>query len=172
MRKLLSIVAVVFLLVSCKNDKKVGQAGSLKNASTSANDMEASINGLSPLPAETITEMTRTCTSVDLLSLIKEVNVSMNFENPQAVQYVLSFVGDEKGMVVNNCPPQGHVTFISNGGIMNEADIYYNNGCNAMVWMKDQKPIYNSKIASEGIDFFKNFLRPRTQLPQEAQKSN
>lgn len=168
MKNLLWLFCAVSLLFSCKKNNSKG--GNAVDASNQAAGGNSAISALAYLPSDQITEMNKTCTSIDLVSLIKDVNVSMNFDNPQAVQYVLSFVADEKGVLTGNCPPQGHVTFVSHGNIVNEADIYYLNGCNAMVWTKNQKPIFCNKIAPEGIDFYKNFLRQRSSISKDSVK--
>ncbi|HRI00528.1 MAG TPA: hypothetical protein PK006_05705 [Saprospiraceae bacterium] len=149
---LVSAFVFICMMMSCKESGKNGS-----NSNTLAN--------LPIFPAETITELNKTVTSIDLISLKKEVNVSMSFDNPQAVQYVLSFADDEKGLVTGGCPPEGRIVFIVNGNNTYDAEIYYQNGCSAMVWLQGGKRVGSNKISNEGIDFFKNFLRPRTALP-------
>ncbi|MDQ3141006.1 MAG: hypothetical protein M3Q56_02040 [Bacteroidota bacterium] len=150
-------ILMAFCSVGCKQN-------STSNSTGPKSTMDAS-----PLPAETISELNKNCTSIDLISLKKEVNVSMNFDNPQAVQYVVSFITDEKGIVAPGSKPEGRVSFQKNGEIVYDADLYYSDGSNAMVWVDMQAKVLNmNKISPEGIDFFKNFLKPQVKGPRDS----
>lgn len=152
MKQIILIALACIMTVGCKDSKNPSNTG------------KSIMGNLKPIPSETITEYNKTATSVDLISLRKEVNVSMNFDNPQAVQYVISFIDDEAGFVNKTCKPDGHIVLQKNGEIVNEADIYYSDGCNAIVWMKDQVPSYCNGLTPEGVEFYKNFLKPRKNI--------
>jgi hypothetical protein len=124
-----------------------------------------------PLSSEIISEYNKNVSSVDLISLKKEVNVSMNFDNAQAVQYVISFIGNEVGIVDNLCKPDGHIVLFNNGELINEADIYFSSNCNAMVWMTNQQPTNCNILTPEGVDFYKNFLKPRNNSDLDSLKA-
>ncbi|MBK7465317.1 MAG: hypothetical protein IPJ43_00095 [Saprospiraceae bacterium] len=153
MKKLsfLLLVSLLSIVISCKD----GSGGKKSSSTTSI------MSKYAPLPGHLITEYNKTATSIDLISLRKEVNVSMSFDNPQAVQYVISFIGDEPGNVTNQCKPDGHIVLFNNGEVVNEADIYFSDGCNAIVWMQNQKPTNCNSLSNEGVDFYKNFLKSR-----------
>ncbi len=115
-----------------------------------------------------LTTIRQSTTSIDLISLKKEVNVSMSFDNPEAVNIILSFITDEKGELSSGCQPEGRLVFQRNGEITHDIDLYYQNNCNAFAFMKDNAIIACNKISSEGIEFFKNFLKHHpTPPPQE-----
>ena len=91
----MSRITYLFLLMMIAFSCKEGLKSSNKSAANSAPEM---------ISQDIITELTKTVTSIDLISLKKNVNVSMSFDNPQAVQYVLSFAQDEKGEFDGTCP--------------------------------------------------------------------
>ena len=156
MKKLsfLLLVSLLSIVISCKD----GSGGKKSSSTTSI------MSKYAPLPGHLITEYNKTATSIDLISLRKEVNVSMSFDNPQAVQYVISFIGDEPGNVTNQCKPDGHIVLFNNGEVVNEADIYFSDGCNAPKSIPcgfSCKPTNCNSLSNEGVDFYKNFLKPR-----------
>jgi hypothetical protein len=150
MRANILILCALVLSVSCNNDskKKEGPVSSGKKI-----DLKA-------FPADQISTMKKECTSIDLISLKKDVNVSMSFDNPQAIAIILSFITDEAGSLTNLCLPDAHLIFQKNGEVIQELDLYYQNTCNAMVFQdKDRNQVGANKISNEGVDFFNNFLK-------------
>ena len=150
MKNLYTLIFLIFLVFpSCKNEG---------HKKPNAADRTA---GLEPLPPSIITQLNKTCTSIDIIPLRKEGNASLSFSKneAQALQYMISFIGDEKG-TLGNCAADGHIVFGESGEINYEADIYFTNGCNAMAWIKGGKIIYINSIRPEGIEFYKNFLKP------------
>ncbi|HMS30172.1 MAG TPA: hypothetical protein PKD32_09985 [Saprospiraceae bacterium] len=147
MSRITYLLLLMMIAFSCKE----GSKSSNKSAANSAPEM---------ISQDIITELTKTVTSIDLISLKKNVNVSMSFDNPQAVQYVLSFAQDEKGEFDGTCPADGRVVFLQNGENSYDAEVYFSGNCNSYIWIKNGQRIGSSKISPEGIDFFKNFLKP------------
>ncbi|MEP7196174.1 MAG: hypothetical protein ABI851_06610 [Saprospiraceae bacterium] len=148
--KYLPIILVFGFLcfVSCKKSPK------------SAAVVDRTAN-LTPLPPAIITQLNNNCTSIDIIPLRKEANASLSFSKneSQALQYMISFISDEKGFI-GNCTPDGHIVFGENGEINYEADIYFSGGCSSFAWIKGGKIIYINKIRPEGAEFFRNFIKP------------
>ncbi|MBK9221220.1 MAG: hypothetical protein WAR77_09175 [Saprospiraceae bacterium] len=153
MRTSILICFVLMMFVSCKTDGN-------KNSNSSPNSGKKV--DLNAFPADKITEINKVCTSIDLISLKKDVNVSMSFDNPQSVAIILSFVTDDAGNLTNMCAPEAHLMFQNNGEIIQEMDLFYKNGCNALVFLdKEGKQIGANLISNEGVDFFQNFLKSK-----------
>ncbi len=150
MKGLITIASLVFFsLISCTKDK------------SKSNNSADRTSGLTPLSADVISQLNKNCTSIDIIPLRKDANASLSFSKneSQALQYMVSFIGDEKG-ILGNCNPEAHIVFGENGEINYEADLYYNNGCNAFAWIKGGKITHINSIKPEGVEFFKNFIRP------------
>ncbi|MBK7880080.1 MAG: hypothetical protein WBP33_13510 [Saprospiraceae bacterium] len=154
MKNLLILAGLLLFISSCKTDSNSKSA-----SNKPGNNRAAEFQPISPA---VLTELNKSCTSIDIISLKKEVNASMSFSNPSAIQYVVSFIGDDKG-ILTACNPDGHLMFQKNGEITHEADIYFNGGCNAVVWTKGGKIEFVNNISPEGVEFFKNFLKPRAE---------
>ncbi len=155
MRTLVLVAAFLTLFITCKSD-------SAKN-SESTDAPKGKKMELSVLAADKVSSLKRECTSVDLISLRKNINVSMSFDNPQAISIILSFITDEVGDLTNLCTPDAHLVFQKNGEILQDLDLYYTNGCNALLFMDQQgKTIGANKVSNEGVDFFKNFLKNKS----------
>ncbi|MFN8280533.1 MAG: hypothetical protein U0V49_09645 [Saprospiraceae bacterium] len=146
---ILILMGLFFTLISCQNNKSKKPT------------VVDRTQGVAPLPPETISQLNKTCTSIDIIPLLKGANASLSFNKAQdqAIGYIISFIADEKG-IVGNCTPEAHVVFGESGEINYEADIYYSNGCNAFAFIKGGKIVFVNKIRPEGIDFFKNFIKP------------
>ncbi|MCC6753037.1 MAG: hypothetical protein IT266_03525 [Saprospiraceae bacterium] len=115
------------------------------------------------MDADNISSLRSEGTSVDLISLKKDVNVSMSFDNPQAFSIIMSFITSDKGVLTTSCLPDAHLIVQKNGDILREMDLYYQNGCNAMVFLDAEgKKIAANSISNEGVDFFNNFLKTKS----------
>lgn len=75
MKHLLIVSLLLSLVFSCK---EAGKSGKDSKSVNKAADI-APIN-----PAE-LTELNKSCTSIDVISLRKEVNASMSFTNPEVI---------------------------------------------------------------------------------------
>ncbi|MBK8955993.1 MAG: hypothetical protein IPM34_10610 [Saprospiraceae bacterium] len=147
-------VLLLFLLGSCKQDSSSGKSG----AAASGKKIE-----LDAFPSDQLSKIRSEGTSIDLISLKKDVNISMSFDNPQSYSIIMSFLTEDKGILTNMCTPDAHLMVQKNGDIIQEMDLYYKNGCNAMVFMDTQgKKIAANQISNEGMDFFNNFLKSKS----------
>ncbi len=153
MRVILFCFVAFASLIACKNDKSAKGAGSPSGKSI---DLDA-------FPPDQLSKIRSECTSIDLISLKKDVNLSMSFDNPQAVAIIMSLITEEKGQLTNLCTPDAHLVCQKNGEVIQELDLYYQSSCNAMVFTDSKgKQIGANKISNEGVDFFNNFLKNRT----------
>ena len=154
MRSLLLATVAIYLLFSCKNES------SKSETAAAAQGKKVDFNAY---PADALSKLQQGTTSIDLISLKKDINVSMSFDNPQAVSIIQSFITDEAGNLTNMCLADAHLVFQENGEITIEADLYYQNGCNALVFKDKQgKDMAANMISNEGVDFFKNFLKNKS----------
>ncbi len=155
MRTVVLFSIILSMLCACKSD-----SGKSKSATEATKGTKLD---LTVLPTDKVSMIKKECTSVDLISLRKNINVSMSFDNPQAVSIILSFITDEVGELTNLCTPDAHIVYQKNGEILQDLDLYYTNGCNALRFMDQQgKTIGANKVSNEGIDFFKNFLKNKS----------
>jgi len=144
-------VFTLIILIACNSD------GSKKKENGSDGGKKID---LKVFPADQITTINKECTSIDLISLRKDLNVSMSFDNPQAIAIILSFITDDVGNLTNLCVPDAHLVLQKNGEVIQDLNLYYQNTCNAMVFLdKENKTIGANKISNEGMDFFNNFLK-------------
>lgn len=151
MRVSVLVLLTLVFITACKSD----QSKKKENLAGGGTKIDLKV-----FPAEQITTINKECTSIDLISLRKNINVSMSFDNPQAIAIILSFITDETGNLTNLCVPDAHLVFQKNGEIIQDLDLYYQNTCNAVVFMdKSGKPIGANKVSNEGMDFFNNFLK-------------
>lgn len=145
---------ILLTLISCNQDK------SSKKSSDGSSGKKIELEAF---PSDQLSNIRSQGTSIDLISLKKDVNISMSFDNPQSYNIIMSFITEDKGNLTNMCTPDAHLMVQKNGDIIQEMDLYYKNGCNAMVFLdaKGQKTAAN-QISNEGMDFFNNFLKSKS----------
>jgi hypothetical protein len=153
MRAIFLILTVLIFSFSC-NQNPSGK----KDSGSNGKKMDLKV-----FPADQITVINKECTSIDLISLRKDINVSMSFDNPQAIAIILSFITDEPGNLTTQCLPDAHLVFQKNGEVIQDLDLYYQNNCNAMIFMdKEGNKVGANQISNEGKDFFNNFLKNKS----------
>lgn len=148
------VVLIMLTFIACKDDVSSKKSG----GGTAGKKIE-----LDAFPAAQLSKMRSEGTSIDLISLKKDVNISMSFDNPQSYSIIMSFITEDKGILTNMCVPDAHLMVQKNGDIIQEMDLYYKNGCNAMVFLDAQgKKVSANQISNEGMDFFNNFLKAKS----------
>lgn len=62
------------------------------------------------------------------------------------------------------CQPIGRIWFQVDGKNVEEADIYYADGCLGYVWMENGQPTYGNRMTEQGVAFYQNiFTSVKTQ---------
>ena len=150
---IIRIILLALLLngvVACKSSSPGTDKGQTQSSSL--------VSNLPVIDANELTELKRTVNAVDLTGL--KTNVTMSFDNPQAIAYILSFISGPPGDFTKNCTPDARIALMVNGTIVKDADVFFMNGCSAVIYMDENNAVEANGITPEGIDFFKNFLKP------------
>lgn len=139
------IAIVTLLLVSCADEKKPTSKPSTPEAKT-----------FPSLPTHRIQDLYRKCISVDIIAYT--MGISMSYNDPESIRPVLAFLTINPGTIQPNCKSVGRISFMTEEGIGEEAEMYIHNGCRTFVWLEDGKPAYSNQLTHEGLDFFTRFI--------------
>jgi len=138
------------LLLACQNESNSGNAGG-SGGQTQNNGI-----GLPSLPAEKYSDMFRQVTNIDLIAYT--TNLSMSFDEAKSVRSILQYISKEATTLPAACEKTARITFISDGGIYMEADVYAYDGCSAFVFFENGAQTYANMIDPLGVEFFQRFI--------------
>ena len=110
---------------------------------------------------EEITKLFAIVEKVDMI--FYNLPMSVNQEDAASAKNTVLYISPAPAIMTNPCKPLGRLSFISDGVIVKEADIYSDTGCQYFIFMKDNKPFAANAMAESGIEFFKQIL---TQVQQ------
>lgn len=84
--------------------------------------------------------------------------VSINQSSLDQIRTTLQGIGVDPATIAANCSPAGHIWFQVNGKNIEEADIYFQQGCVAYVWYENGKPAYSNQMTQGGAGFYQNII--------------
>jgi hypothetical protein len=84
--------------------------------------------------------------------------VSINQSSLDQIRTTLGGIGVDPATIAPNCAPAGHIWFQVNGKNIEEADIYFQQGCVAYVWYENGKPAYSNQMTEAGAGFYQNII--------------
>ncbi len=80
---------------------------------------------------------------------------SMSISEPSAIKgNIATLSGLSIGTIPVDCKPVGRQMFMSKGEMLAEADLYFTQGCQFLVFMEKEKPASGSMFNQTGIDFY------------------
>ena len=84
--------------------------------------------------------------------------VSINQSCLDQIRNPLAGIGVDPATIAPGCSPAGHIWFQVNGKNIEEADIYFQQGCVAYVWYQNGKPAYSNQMTQAGAGFYQNII--------------
>ncbi len=145
MQKYLLLLSLA-LLVSCQGNKKDDNNGQTSKSGSK----------YSTLPNDQYSDLFKKVTNIDFIAYT--TNLSMSFDEPNSVRTVLQYISKEATTIPDHCEKTVRVTFIADGAILSEADVYAYDGCSAFVFYKDGSPAYANQIDPLGVEFFQRYI--------------
>lgn len=95
-----------------------------------------------------------------------ELPVSLNQSTPEQIRATIAHISEETPVINPNCKSVGRIFFQVGGKNVEEAEIFFENGCTYYLWLKDGKPFAANKINQSGIDFYNNVYAQVEQMNQ------
>lgn len=96
-----------------------------------------------------------------------ELPVSLNQSTPDQIRTTIAHIGENVPSINPNCKPVGRIFFQVQGKNVEQADIYFQNGCTFYLWLDaDGKATHANQFTQAGIDFYNNIYAQVEQMKQ------
>ncbi len=105
---------------------------------------------------QAIAELYSKADKVDII--FYDLPISVNQEDPKSVKNTALYVSPAAPNITADCKPIGRLSWMSNGSIIREADVYCAPGCEYLLFIEDNKPLAANAMVQAGVDFFKNIM--------------
>ena len=109
-----------------------------------------------PLGNEVVTDLYAKADKVDIIFFY--LPVSVNQEDPASVKSTVLYISPTSPKITAECKSIARISWISDGAIIREADVYMADGCEYLLFMEDSKPVAANAMSQAGIQFFKNII--------------
>jgi hypothetical protein len=163
MKKILLFGIISCLLLSCKSDQKKDTNPTIDKNIV----VEQKLQGLSPLPAESMQRLFNEVTYIDYI--FYDLPFSISQDDKPSINANIKLISPEKlGGINNSCKPIGREFFHIGGIIAFEADIYFQDGCYGYVFLDKETPIYANKFSILGMKFYTNIFSQAEQIKNKA----
>ena len=84
--------------------------------------------------------------------------ISVNQEDPASVKNTVLYATPASPKITAKCQPLGRLSWMAQGTIIREADIYCEPGCQYLLFIENNKPVAANAMQQAGVDFFKNII--------------
>jgi hypothetical protein len=102
---------------------------------------------------------------VQLYSIAEKVDIifynlpmSVNQDDAASAKNTVLYISPAPAIMSHPCKPLGRLSWLSQGIIVREADIYADTGCQYLIFMKDNHPVAANALSESGIQFFNQVL--------------
>lgn len=140
------LICAITLFVNCKPDPS--------NLSTTRSAVTFSPNGIT---AEYVQLIVDSCSHVDMIFNDFPISISQTEES--------SIIGDltylspiTMSSIPANCKPLGRKVYNGNGRVLIEADLYFTEGCQFMIFIQNEQALFGNQMNEKGINFYNNLL--------------
>jgi hypothetical protein len=115
-----------------------------------------SLPGLSPLPPSEIQRMREGCTGIDYTFL--NPSFSMSLEDSEDILDDLLIIGEQAPEMNPNCKPLAMIFYKSGLDRYYDAELYYDQNCQYIVFTKDGERLYANVLSDMGKENFQAIL--------------
>ena len=84
--------------------------------------------------------------------------ISVNQEDAPSAKNTALYVSPASPNITKVCQPIARLTWVSQGTIAKEADVYFESGCQYFLFIENNQPIAANAMVQSGIDFFNNII--------------
>ncbi len=96
------------------------------------------------------------CDYIDVI--FYDLPISMSQDQKSDIQSMIQFISDSPAVIYPHCKPIGRIFFQKEANDLAVADFYLENGCNAFVFLENEKPTHGNLITESGLQYFKKIL--------------
>ena len=140
-----------FLLISCLSCKP----GKAPETTEPVPDVQAAPT-YPALGNQAISQLYGQADKVDMI--FYNLPISVNQDDAASVKNTVLYVSPASPKITAQCQPLGRLSWMAQGAIIREADVYCDAGCEYLLFMEDNKPVAANAMGPEGVAFFKNII--------------
>ena len=127
-------------------------------------EVPASTSTYPPLSNEEITNLYATAEKVDII--FYNLPMSVNQDDAASAKNTVLYISPAPAIMSSPCKALGRLSWISQGVIIKEADIYSDTGCQYLIFMKENQPVAANALSESGVQFFNQILSQVQQQPK------
>lgn len=164
MMRIYTLFFFLLLMVSSCGNGESGKSSTSDSPATTASTEAAA----KPAPAypsisvDRLEYLWKNATYMDVV--FYELPVALNQSTPEQIRSTIAHIAEDAPVIDPKCKPVGRIFFQVNGKNVEEADIYFQNGCTFYLWMKDGKPTHANNFTQAGIEFYNNIYAQVQQM--------
>jgi len=127
-----------------------------KDEQSSKPSSESSKTNYPPLSNAEITKLYSIAEKVDMI--FYNLPMSVNQDDAASAKNTVLYVSPAPAIMNAPCKPLGRLSWISQGAIVKEADIYVDTGCQYLIFMENNQPVAANAMAESGVQFFNQII--------------
>lgn len=87
-----------------------------------------------------------------------DLPISVNQDDAASAKNSVLYISPAPVDINNSCKALGRLSWISDGAIVREADIYMDSLCTYFIFMANNQPVAANAMSESGVQFFKNII--------------
>lgn len=87
-----------------------------------------------------------------------DLPISVNQDDAGSAKNTVLYISPTNPKVTVDCKPIARLSWIGDGRIIKEADVYVDTGCEYLLFMEDNAPVAANAMAQSGVAFFRNII--------------
>lgn len=99
------------------------------------------------------------CDNIDIL--FYEHPISVNQVDQKGIRGTVQYISTRPATLDPNCKAIGRISFMTQGEIKTEADIYLGNGCSYFAFLDGQEIVAANLVSPQGLQFFNQVLKTK-----------
>ena len=144
----LCIAVLAIICYSCSNTSKKDNP---ETVAPTANP--------SPYPSLSNEELTKLYSISEKVDMIfYNLPMSINQDDASSAKNTVLYVSPAPAIISSTCKPLGRLSWLSQGVIVTEADIYSDTGCQYFLFMKNNQPVAANAMSESGVVFFNQII--------------
>lgn len=154
--RILSLLFFVILLASCQTGQNSPEDNNQKTKS-SAIEYPA-------LGNQEISNLYAIADKVDMI--FYDMPISVNQDDAKSAKNSVLYISPAPASINPACKSIGRLSWISDGAIVREADIYVDSLCRYFIFMDKNQPVAANTMSESGVEFFNNIIKQVQQRQQ------
>ncbi|MEM7572267.1 MAG: hypothetical protein AAF433_05185 [Bacteroidota bacterium] len=167
--ELLSPLFGLLLVMSCGNtgDSSAATAGVTVPPAEVQNNTPTQVPQYPSISIDRLEYLWNNATYMDVV--FYQLPVSLNQSDNAQIRSTIAGVGEKPPVISPNCQSIGRIFFQVGSENVEQAEIYFNEGCTYYVWLENDQPAYANEMTDAAIGFYNNIFQQVQSAGQQLQ---